>query len=247
MSVTALYESYIHSLCYDTLWGSETQDDQHKEWLGPYFEFCTHLFKDLVEKDAPGYSSAFRKEEIQSVLRQLRSHPTTTKEDLRTFIRGPREDSLSTNAQIDTSIAFALRLMLMVNCFYPANGSGRIPEEGRTRSSVFWIDGQQSTFTAFIDCTLFPSTFTEVAHINHPLGNHRNPGYSQAILNLRARKLTEALGVAFALTNNLAEHLEFDERRRKIYIFHHAGFLKHQLKLTKGLSSDNDSEEFISQ
>lgn len=50
MSVTALYESYIHSLCYDTLWGSETQDDQHKERLGPYFEFCTHLFKDLVEK-----------------------------------------------------------------------------------------------------------------------------------------------------------------------------------------------------
>lgn len=53
--------------------------------------------------------------------------------------------------------------------------------------------------------------------------------------------------MAFVLTNNLAEHLEFDERRRRIYIFHHAGFLKHQLKLTKGLSSDNDSEEFISQ
>lgn len=93
-SMVQLKGSTVQDECHsplrnDTLWGSETQDDQHKEWLGPYFEFCTHLFKDLVEKDAPGYSSAFRKEEIQSVLRQLRSHPTTTKEDLRTFIRGP--------------------------------------------------------------------------------------------------------------------------------------------------------------
>ncbi|KAK0749081.1 hypothetical protein B0T18DRAFT_388743 [Schizothecium vesticola] len=194
------------------------------------------------QKDAHGYSPAFREQEVQSALRQLRSHPSTTKEALRTFIRGTREDSVSTNAQIDKSIAFAVRLMLMVNCFYPDHDSGKIPEEGRAR--VFWMDGPQNTFSAFTG-NMFHSTLTEAIRINHPLGHHRNPGYSQAILNLRARKLTEALGVPFAPTNSLAEHLEFDERRRRIYIFHHAGFLKHQLQLTKGLSPDNDLEGCI--
>jgi len=33
----------------------------------------------------------------------------------------------------------------------------------------------------------------------------------------------------FALVNNLAEYLELDERRWRIYIFRHAEFLKHQL------------------
>jgi hypothetical protein len=102
------------------------------------------------------------------------------------------------------------------------------------------MNGPQNTFTAFIDDILFCSTLIEAARTNHPLGHHCSPGYSQAILNLRARKLTETLGVPFAPTNNLAEHLEFDEGRWRIYIFHHAGFLKHQLQLTKGLSTDND-------
>jgi len=99
MSATILHEPDIQSLCCDTFWATKTDpavprslDDKHKAWwLGPYFEFCTHLFKDLVEKDAPRYYSAFRQKEIQSALRQL-SVPSTTKEAQRTFIRGTCED-----------------------------------------------------------------------------------------------------------------------------------------------------------
>ncbi|KAK3318934.1 hypothetical protein B0H66DRAFT_558427 [Apodospora peruviana] len=51
---------------------------------------------------------------------------------------------------------------------------------------------------------------------------------------LRARKLQKRLGARFRPTNNLAEHLLFDEQRNYLYIFHHVGFLKTQLARYEG-------------
>ncbi len=48
---------------------------------------------------------------------------------------------------------------------------------------------------------------------------------------LKARKLQKRLGARFQLTNNLAEHLLFDERRNCLYIFHQVAFLKAHLSL----------------
>ncbi|KAK1828666.1 hypothetical protein QBC39DRAFT_312742 [Podospora conica] len=232
-------QSCLQLLCCDTLWADTTSappepwslTDEQKTWLGPYFKFCTKIFEDLpLGKDAPGYSSALRKEEIRSTLRQLRSRPSITKEALRTFIRGTREDNVPTNSEIDRSISFAVKLMLMVNCSYPDHDSPSITEEGR--AEVFWGDGPQNTFIAFVDDSLFHSALPEATRTSHPLAHRRNPAYSQAILKLRARKLKKVLGVSFQTTDNLANHLKYDERRRKVYIFHHAGFLKHQLALT---------------
>lgn len=75
--------------------------------------------------------------------------------------------------------------------------------------------------------------------------HHHNPGYIQAVLELKARNLKQALGVSFVPTNNLAKHLNYDEPRKKVYVFHQVGFLKHQLELTKGLSTNNGPEESI--
>lgn len=49
----------------------------------------------------------------------------------------------------------------------------------------------------------------------------------------------------FVPTNNLAKHLNYDEPRKKVYVFHQVGFLKHQLELTKDLSTNNGPEESI--
>lgn len=242
MSATNPHEPDIQSLCCETLWSIETLGDKNKEWLRTYFEFCTDIFKGLAEKDAPGCSSASREPEIRSAIRKLRSHPNTTKKALRAFIREDLGNRDSTNAQIDKNIAFAVKLMLMVNCFHPGQDAAKALEEGRARA--FWME--QNTFTAFIDGTLFHSSSTQADRDNHPLGHHHHPGYSQAVLKLRAPNLKKALGVSFVPTNNLVEHLKYDEPRGKVYVFHHAGFLKHQLELTKGLPLDKGPEESIS-
>jgi len=65
-----------------------------------------------------------------------------------------------------------------------------IPEEGRAK--VFWMDGPQNIYSAFAGKTLFHSTLTKAARINHPFDYHCSPGYNQAILDLGPRKLTES-------------------------------------------------------
>jgi len=57
---------------------------------------------------------------------------------------------------------------------------------------------------------------------------------------LRARKLQKRLGARFRLTNNLAEHLLFDERRNCLYIFHHVAFLKAHLCQYQGKENPLD-------
>jgi hypothetical protein len=46
---------------------------------------------------------------------------------------------------------------------------------------------------------------------------------------LKARKLQKRLGLRFEPTNDLEKHLLFDERRNRLYIFHHVAFLKAHL------------------
>lgn len=80
-----------------------------------------------------------------------------------------------------------------------------------------------------------------------PLGSDEAVSAAKAALDekssLRARKLQKRLGIRFYATNNLAEHLLLEHRHGKtrLYIFHHAGYLKARLEQTKLLGLPVDS------
>ncbi|KAK5659374.1 hypothetical protein OQA88_1467 [Cercophora sp. LCS_1] len=54
---------------------------------------------------------------------------------------------------------------------------------------------------------------------------------------IRAGKLQKRLGAHFRLTNDLAQHLLFDEKRNCLYIFHHVAVLKAHLGRYKELET----------
>ena len=53
---------------------------------------------------------------------------------------------------------------------------------------------------------------------------------------MKAWKLLKRLGARFRRTNNLAEHLLFDQKHNCLYIFHHVAFLKAHLERYRGES-----------
>ncbi|KAK1752653.1 hypothetical protein QBC47DRAFT_404976 [Echria macrotheca] len=75
------------------------------------------------------------------------------------------------------------------------------------------------TLVAFIH-RVFPPSLTTSQEVARDAVEYRS---------LRARKLQKRLGARFRPTNDMAQHLLFDEKRNCLYLFHHVGFLKAHL------------------
>lgn len=59
---------------------------------------------------------------------------------------------------------------------------------------------------------------------------------------LKARKLKKLLNAHLWPTDNIVDHLKFDRVKNVIFIFHHAGYIKEQLRLTKTLAKNAKPE-----
>ena len=232
MSATILHEPDIQSLCCDTFWATKTDpavprslDDKHKAWwLGPYFEFCTHLFK---EKTPLGITPPSAKKKFSPLCANFRSQAPPRKPKGPSSAE-PAKIDVSTNAQINKSIALAVRLLLMVNYLFLFRQ--RFRHDSRGRSGQGFLDGWPTKHIfRFRRQNPVPFDFDKGRPHQPPIRLSLQPGVQPGHSGSRAAKAHGVLDMLFALVNNLAEYLELDERRWRIYIFRHAEFLKHQL------------------
>ncbi|KAK0673178.1 hypothetical protein QBC41DRAFT_343236 [Cercophora samala] len=89
-------------------------------------------------------------------------------------------------------------------------------------------------------------TFTDFAERSFPLVATEKRRQVEAVLqdkkSLKAWKLKERLGIDFRRTNNLADHLLFDQENSILYLFHHTAYLKAHLDSWYRLTGDGGKE-----
>ena len=207
---------------------STTQDKKvvSQQLLGKDGNFSAYLrfLDDLVQRDSdyalaidsPSTNAPFSSDSILIAASIVKSNASITKASMERRFREVTASNPTLRYR-DKAVRMAIQAMFMVD---PAAKEWHSADfkRGDYRPSS-WLP--EETLLDFIQ-RLFPLSLQ---------------GYQEAALMavearaLKARKLQKRLGARFQLTNNLAEHLLFDERRNCLYIFHHVAFLKAHLSL----------------
>jgi hypothetical protein len=146
---------------------------------------------------------------------------------------GGRYSSEFTHHELDDMVVLAVKLMMMIDCSCLNYNLDRL-EQGDSR--LDWKDN--IPFSRFIQES-FPVTTHTV--LSFPDQAH----YAAMKSDLRATKLQKHLSLRLRPTNDLRDHLKMDRANRVLKIFHHAGFLKRQLLLTKDLPRDSSVEDSL--
>ncbi|KAK4109205.1 hypothetical protein N656DRAFT_716616 [Canariomyces notabilis] len=142
----------------------------------------------------------------------VKSNVSTTKRDIEQHYKNKATAKYSGLHYSSVAVSMAVQAMFMVD---PAAKEWHSADFaiGDYRPSS-WL--QNETLEAYI-LRLFPTS----------LPNSQEPAMDYRAL--KAHKLQKRLGVRFQPTNHLDKHLLFDERRNRLYIFHHVAFLKAHL------------------
>lgn len=202
---------------------------------GSYLEFLNEITRLSNEPGVnydnlmptPGYGS--QQARLLLAVEQLKKYPRQTRKEITFNVR----NSLGSNypeLYINKLMEIAVQAIAMID---PSAGDWHAQDfvMGSYRPSSWQ---QDETLQSFCSRSVPFATDEAVAAAKSALDEKSS---------LRARKLQKRLGIRFYATNNLAEHLLLEHRHGKtrLYIFHHAGYLKTCLKQTKELKLPVDS------
>ncbi|KAH6645946.1 hypothetical protein BKA67DRAFT_663820 [Truncatella angustata] len=215
-------------LCVHCRAGNECKDPgcpgQRHRSIQRYYQFCEAILRPNP-LDEP-FKTKFIDENDRhlQIILNVKSNPELSRQELRTIVWGTNSSvSLTT---MSATIDRAVRTMLMVDCVPSYQPSGRL-EEGQSR--LPWGDGLP--LSKFLE-EAFPK------HQHHVLSSINHPRRIKFKSELRADRLKKRLGITFRGTSDLRDHLRLSYTSSGIIlnIYHHVGFLKEQLILTKAKS-----------
>lgn len=181
-----------------------------------HYQERTCLYSHNVKKpEQPGLSSH---EDLFDIIRRLKLSPDITRETFakNLFMEWPlRSDQ-------ERAIDLAVRVMFMIN-----SSTSRLDPVLFETGSVSCQWRNDITLTNFVE-----NLFTKKQH----------PNISRVEGHLRAVDLKNSASLDFESTDNMKDHLSIDHKRGVVKIFHHAAFLKEQLRLTFKLPDLSTSE-----
>ncbi|KAI1125952.1 hypothetical protein F5Y10DRAFT_245988 [Nemania abortiva] len=186
-----------------------------------YYQFCEAILRpDPLDEPFKTKFIDENDHHLQVILK-VKSNPELSRQELRTIIWGTNS-SISLTV-MSATIDRAVRTMLMVDCA-PSYQPSRRLEEGQSR--LPWGDGLP--LSKFLE-EAFPK------HQHHVLSSINHPRHMNFKGELRADRLKKRLGIAFRGTSDLRDHLRlsYTSRGMVLNVYHHVGFLKQQLILTK--------------
>ncbi|ORY13217.1 hypothetical protein BCR34DRAFT_276898 [Clohesyomyces aquaticus] len=176
------------------------------------FSAWSELYSKLLSRrrihiSHPAQGTVISHEKILQTFAFLKSHVDSTREDiLSSLVPGANDEQIRRDWEI--SLDVAIQAIFMIDAFNTRPTRNR-PTNIRPRywaSTVSFLDFIESQFPEPVD-----PTKGEIA--------------IEDLDALRAWKLEKKLGVSFAATDNLSDHLLYDRRYHTIYLFHHVGFL----------------------
>ncbi|KZL88130.1 hypothetical protein CI238_04915 [Colletotrichum incanum] len=182
------------------------------------------LYNDLLHKDSdfvvnldPADNGSISDRDVMLVVDLLREDRSLTKESTAHKV----DEALArkhNQTKIDNLINLAVQVMVMVDCAAKERHSTGFAVGGYR--PISWL--QKETFLEFVTRS-FPTNADSTAA-------ERVEAAVDEKAALKAWKLQRRLGIQFRGTHNLSEHLLLDPRSSCLYLFHHAGFLKAQLR-----------------
>lgn len=159
-------------------------------------------------------------EDLFDIIILLKSNPDVTRQQLAETLNAKvLERKPSRQADRQRAINLAVKAMTMVNCSAQRQSSVLLEH---AVNAVPWRG--DTTFSQFIT-DIFPIT-------DHPSLNGDDESLSNVKTALAARKLKKHGGLKFQATSDLRSHLKLDRKTGIVEIYHHAAFLKEQLRLT---------------
>ena len=165
-------------------------------------------------------------EDLWKAIRILRSDPDTTRAGFYQMLLSA-ETSISPKStwnqpDLDNATTVVVKLLTMIDSSALHRSSDRL-EKGSSRIS--WTD--DVPFSKFLQ-DLFPTE-------NHPVLSYpTNDLLLDMKSELKAIKLKKRLDISLRPTHDLRNHLRLDRKSNTLEIYHHIGFLKEQLRATKG-------------
>ncbi|KZL69711.1 uncharacterized protein CT0861_09246 [Colletotrichum tofieldiae] len=188
------------------------------------------LYNDLLHKDSdflvnldPADNGSISDRDVMLAVDLLREDPCLTKESTAHKV----EEALArrrSQTKIDSLINLAVQVTVMVDCAAKERHSTGFAVGGYR--PISWL--QKETFLEFVTRS-FPTDADSAAA-------ERVEAAVDEKAALKAWKLQKRLGLQFRGTHNLSEHLLLDPRSNCLYLFHHAGFLKAQLRRARDQS-----------
>jgi hypothetical protein len=195
---------------------TSTTGDRFRPYIGYYKRLCASY-----EPSALGDEVALQShDDIRRVLGILRSHPDKTKGEIQklAFPIIPHDPTDAENALNLTMSIFA-----MLNCG-SQESSSILLEDGCNR--IVWRQG--TTLAQYIRLVL-PKQEGLSPH-RQTYGSFLDPSCPLAT----AKELKRQAGTRFRGTDDITNHLRYDPIANVLFIFHHATFLKEQLRLSSG-------------
>ncbi|THV50523.1 hypothetical protein BGAL_0147g00260 [Botrytis galanthina] len=178
--------------------------------LSRYFEFfkkSTSGYKcSTVPGQSPGLSSY---DDLFRIIKQLKSNPELSKAELLEKLFTDRP----TRPYQERALNLAVQVVTMINCS-AFRQSSVLSEYGNEQARWHLND----TFAQFLN-NAFPKT--------------SHPSIDEIKSELLATKFKKNARLELRPTDDLRNHLKLDRKLGVVEIFHHASFLKEQLRLTK--------------
>ena len=202
---------------------------ERTQQLVPYLNFYKRLW-NRYGTDLPAGATVSHPD-LHILVQKIRDHPELTRAELiktqladNTVCKHPMRSE-----DRDRAIDLAVRVMTMINC-QPQNRTIGYVEYGAT----FHGWSAETTFSDFIE-SCFPTPMP-------PAPKNINQHMSDEILvcmNLTASQVMKKAKYKFEATDDMRKHLVIDRQRRVVQIFHHAAFLKENLRCTRGQDPNN--------
>ncbi|KAH8891274.1 hypothetical protein GQ53DRAFT_648927 [Thozetella sp. PMI_491] len=188
--------------------------------LQRYFQFYKAVVAAYVEESPKSPRALETHEDLCQAITVLKNQPDITK--LEFLKQGFSTTQDYENDDLLHATALSVRVLIMVEPLAFHHSSARLEKGG---FKITWKE--DIAFSKFLQDAF-------------PLGNHpvlsymANDHFLDMKAELRASKLIKHLGIAFRATHNIRSHLIYDRRENVVEIYHHAAFLKEQLRVTKG-------------
>lgn len=194
------------------------RDGKHQAYFALYDEFAQRENSFIVNIQPQAAGGGLTHAELLVVVDQLIENIDVTCDEMINRIQEKLGNQRS-DVEIESLIHMAVQAMIMIN--------------SERRSADFTIGGfrpkswhRDETIVSFCERALPTRHRCALGEVNLVMDRKSA---------LKARKLQRRLGIEFRPTDNLAEHLLFDQKHghNYLYLFHHAGFLKSHLQQVK--------------
>lgn len=179
-----------------------------------------HFWKrELLRHSVLYAASSLTGEDMLSIIKSLKTHCSASKRTLgEELIR--RIPNVANTSNIDEMLCLGVRLTFMAHVTTVDISTN---EYGNHQAP--WANESLKDFVI----SWFPIS-------NHPILSHPcHPLHDGLKSALKARNLKKLLNAHLWPTDNIVDHLKFDRAKNVIFIFHHAGYIKEQLCVTKTL------------